>query len=94
MTPQKSQAVENQEFDSSSDQGEMPGLMKMAGMGLIALAIPIGAGIAVRDIKRTGGKRAILICFSIIVVMAAVGFILIWVGGKIGKRYGRSGGNS
>ena len=93
-SPQKGQAVENQEFDSPSDQDEFPGLLKLAGMTLIALAIPVGAGVAVRDIKRYGGERAILVCFSIIVAMAAVGFILIWVGGKIAKRYGRANGNS
>jgi hypothetical protein len=70
---------------------EITGLMKMAGMMLIALAIPVGAGVAVRDIKRYGGGWAILLCFSIIVTMSALGFILIWVGGKIAKRYGQTG---
>ncbi len=68
--------------------------MKMAGMTLIALAIPVGAGIAVREIKRYGGEWAILLCFSIIVVMSALGFVLIWVGGKIAKRYEQTSGDS
>jgi hypothetical protein len=66
----------------------------MAGMALIALAIPVGAGVAVRDIKRYGGEWAILLCFSIIVAMSALGFILIWVGGKIAKRYGTTDDDS
>ena len=82
------------ENDSPSDQEQIPGLMKMAGMALIALAIPVGAGVAVRDIKRYGGEWAILLCFSIIVVMSALGFIIIWAGGKIAKRYGQAGGDS
>jgi hypothetical protein len=84
-------AVENH---SPSDEEYVSGLIKMAGMTLIALAIPLGAGIAVRDIKRYGGERAILVCFSIIVAMSALGFILIWAGGKFAKRYGRTRGNS
>ena len=67
----------------------IPGLIKMAGMTLIALAIPVGAGFAVRGIKRYGGERAILLCFSIIVIMSACGFIVIWAGGKIAKLFGR-----
>jgi hypothetical protein len=65
------------------------GLMKMAGMMLIALAIPLGARIAVQDMKRHSGERAIVLCFSIIVSMAAFGFILIWAGGKFSKHYER-----
>ena len=76
--------------DELPKKEEIPGLIKMAGMALIALAIPVGAGVAVRDIKRYGGERAILICFSIIVVMSACGFILIWAGGKIAKLFGRT----
>ena len=75
-------------------QEGIPGLLKMAGIVLIALAIPLGAGVAVRGIKRHGGERAIILCFSIIVTMAAIGFILIWVGGKFAKRYERTRGNS
>ncbi len=82
------------ENDSPSDKEQIPGLIKMAGMTLIALAIPLGAGVAVRDIKRYGGGWAILLCFSIIVVMSALGFILIWAGGKFAKLFGRTRGNS
>ena len=61
----------------------LPGLLKMAGMVLIALAIPLGAGVAVQEIKRHSGERAIVLCFSIVLAMSAVGFILILASGKI-----------
>jgi hypothetical protein len=66
----------------------------MAGMTLIALAIPIGAGVAVRDIRRYGGEWAILLCFSIIVVMSALGFLLIGVSSKLAKFYRQTDGDS
>ena len=81
------------ENHSPSTTAEIPGLIKMAGMTLIALAIPVGAGVAVRDIKRYGGEWAILLCFSIIVALSALGFILIGAGGKIAKRYGQTDGD-
>jgi hypothetical protein len=61
----------------------------MAGMTLIGLAIPLGAGVAVREIKQHSGERAIVLCFSIIAAMASLGFVLILSSGKIMKRYER-----
>jgi len=57
----------------------------MAGMTLIAFAIPLGAGVAVRGIRRHGGEWAIVLCFSIILAMSALGFVLILASGKITK---------
>ena len=62
-----------------------PGLLKMAGTTLIALAIPLGAGVALREIKRHSGEWALVLCFSIILAISAVGFILILASGKITK---------
>ena len=72
----------------------LPGLLKMAVMVLIALAIPLGAGVAVQYIKRHSGERAIVLCFSIVLAMSAVGFILILASGKIMKRHDRMRGDS
>ena len=79
--------------DSSSIQEQVSGLMKMAGMTLIGSALPLGAGVAVLAIKRHSGERAIVICFSIIAAMSALGFVLIWAS-KIAERFRRTGGNS
>ena len=70
---------------SPSIKEEIPGLMKMAGLTLVASAIPLGAGVAVRHIKRHNAERAIVLCFSIIVAMSVLGFILILASGKIIK---------
>ena len=82
------------ENDSPNIQEGISGLLKMAGITLIALAIPLGAGVALREIKQHSGGRAIVLCFSIIVAMSALGFILIWAGGKFAKRNRRKRGNS
>jgi hypothetical protein len=82
------------EDHSPSTADGISGLIKVAGMTLIALAIPVGAGVAVREIKRFGGEWAILLCFSIIVVMSALGFVLIGISNKIAKRYGQTGDGS
>jgi hypothetical protein len=82
------------ENHSPSFQEGIPGLLKMAGMMLIALAIPLGAGVAVREIKQHSGERAIVLCFSIIVAMSSLGFVLILASGKIMKRYERMRDNS
>ena len=73
---------------------EITGLLKMAGTMLIASAIPLGAGVAVREIKQHSGERAIVLCFSIIAAMSGLGFLLILASGKIMKRYGRTRGDS
>jgi len=78
------------ENDSPSIQEGISGLLKMAGLTLIGLAIPLGAGVAVREIKRHSGGWAIVVCFSIVLAMSALGFLLILASGKIMKRYGRS----
>ena len=72
----------------------IPGLLKMAGTMLIALAIPVGAGVSVREIKRHSGEWAIVLCFSIILAMSALGFILILASGKITKINERTRGDS
>jgi len=72
----------------------IPGLLKMAGTILIALAIPVGAGIAVREIKRHSGDWAIVLCFSIVLAMSGLGFILILASGKIMKLNERTRGDS
>jgi hypothetical protein len=74
--------VEN--YSASILEG-LPGLLKMAGTTLIALAIPLGAVVAVREIKQHGGEWGIVLCFSIVLSMSAVGFILILASGKIMK---------
>ena len=84
-------AVENH---SPSDEEHVSGLIKMAGMTLIALAIPLGAGVALREIKQHSGGRAIVLCFSIVGAMATLGFMLILASGKIMKRYRRTRGDS
>jgi len=73
---------------------EIPGLLKMAGTVLIASAIPLGAGVAVREIKRHSGDWALVLCFSIILAMSTFGFILILASGKIAKRNERMRGDS
>ncbi|MBW8884015.1 MAG: hypothetical protein JF612_04395 [Planctomycetia bacterium] len=78
------------ENDSPSLQEGLSGLLKMAGLTLIALAIPLGAGVAVREIKRHSGGLAIVLCFSIVLGMSALGFVLILASGKIMKRYERT----
>jgi hypothetical protein len=82
------------ENDSPTILEGLPGLLKMAGTVLIALAIPLGAGVAVQEIKRHGGERAIVVCFSIVLAMSALGFILILASGKIMKRNERMRGDS
>ena len=77
------------ENPSPSVQEQISSLLKMGGMTLIALAIPVGAGVAVRGIKQLGGERAIILCFSIIVAASSVGFLLILASGKIMKHYVR-----
>jgi len=71
----------------------IPGLLKMAGTVLIASAIPLGAGVAVREIKH-GGLWAVVLCFSIIAAMSALGFFLIVASGLVTKRMGRMRGDS
>jgi len=61
------------------------GLLKMAGTVLIYSAIPLGAGIAALGIKRHGGVQAIVLCFSIVLAMSALGFVLILASGRIVK---------
>ena len=72
---------------------EIPGLLKMAGTLLIAAAIPLGAGFAVREIKH-GGLWAVVLCFSIISALSAIGFFLILTSGYITKRNERMRGDS
>ena len=72
----------------------IPGLLKMSGTVLIALAVPLGAGVAVQEIKRHSGERAIVLCFSIVLAMSALGFVLILASGKIMKRSERIRGDS
>ena len=86
----RTKTVENH---SSSTLEGIPGLLKMAGTILIASAIPLGAGVAVQEIKH-GGLRAIVLCFSVASAMSAVGFFLIVASGLITKRIERMGGDS
>ena len=81
------------ENHSPSILEEIPGLLKMAGTILIASAIPVGAGVAALEIKH-GGGLAIVLCFSIISAMSALGFFLILVSGYITKRNERMRGDS
>jgi hypothetical protein len=73
------------ENESANALEEIPGLLKMAGTTLIGLAIPLGAVVAVREIKLYGGLWAIVVCFSIVLAMSMLGFMLILVSGKIMK---------
>ena len=82
------------ENDSPNIQEGISGLLKMAGIMLIALAIPLGAGVALREIKQHSGGRAIVLCFSIVGAMATLGFMLILASGKIMKRSRRTRGDS
>ncbi|HEX5105547.1 MAG TPA: hypothetical protein VFV87_17130 [Pirellulaceae bacterium] len=74
--------------DSTSALEGIPGLLKMAGTLAIASAIPLGAGVAVQEIKH-GGLWAIVVCFSVIAAMSALGFFLIVTSGLITKRIER-----
>jgi len=65
----------------------------MAGAILIASSIPMGAGFAVREIKH-GGLWAVVLCFSIISAMSALGLFLILTSGYITKRNDRMRGDS
>jgi len=73
---------------------ELPGPLKTIGTTLIALSIPLGAGVAVGEIKRHGGLSAIVLCFSIVLALSALGFILILASGKITKLNERMRGDS
>jgi len=81
------------EHHSPSILEEIPGLLKMAGTILIASAIPLGAGVAVREIQH-GGLWAIVLCFSVISALSALGFFLIVASGLITKRIERMRGDS
>jgi hypothetical protein len=81
------------EHHSPSILEEIPGLLKMAGTLLIAAAIPLGAGVAVREIKH-GGLWAIVLCFTVISAMSAFGFLLILAGGLITKHNEQMRGGS
>jgi hypothetical protein len=72
----------------------IPGLLKTAGTTLIALAIPIGAGVAVRQIKRHTGGWGLLLCFAIVLAMSALGFVLILASGTMANRRDRRRGES
>ena len=70
------------------------GLLKMVGTVLIALAIPLSAGVGVLQMKRHSGEQALVLCFTIMLAMSAVGFVLILASGKIMRRNERIGGDS
>jgi hypothetical protein len=72
---------------SLSVQQRIAGLMKMAGMMLVAFAIPVGARVALQEVRKHNGIWAIAVCVSIIVGASAVGFVLIWIGNAIAKGY-------
>jgi len=61
------------------------GLLKMAGTVLIALAIPLGVGVAVLGFKRHGGIESFVLCFSVMLAMSVLGFVLILASGRIVK---------
>ena len=70
------------------------GLLKLAGTMLIAFAIPLGAAVAVLQMKRHSGEQALVLCFSIMLAMSALGFVLILASGKIIKRNEQIRGDS
>ena len=81
------------ENHSPSTLEDTSGLLKMAGTILIASALPLGAGVAVREIKH-GGLWAVVLCFSVIGAVSSLGFFLIVASGLIIKRSERMRGDS